>query len=65
MEFGVENKYTALAYRDRLKSFSVLLSITQAAPGRNTRNLGKGIQPISVQNFVVPKMQFLFDFILH
>ena len=30
-------------YRDRLKSFSVLLSITQAVPGRNTRNLGKGI----------------------
>ena len=30
-------------YRDRLKSVSVLLSITQAGPGRNTRNLGKGI----------------------
>ena len=29
--------------RDRLKCFSVLLSITQAAPGRNTRNLGKGM----------------------
>ena len=28
-------------YRERLKSFSVLLSMTQAAPGRNTRNLGK------------------------
>ena len=33
----------ALLYRERLKSVSVLLSITQAAPGRNTRNLGKGI----------------------
>ena len=30
-------------YRDRLNSFSVLLSMTQAAPGRNARNLGKGI----------------------
>ena len=30
-------------YRERLKSFSVLLRMTQAAPGRNTRNLGKGI----------------------
>ena len=28
---------------DQLKSVSVLLSITQAEPGRNTRNLGKGI----------------------
>ena len=31
-----------------LESFLVLLSITQAALGRNTRNLGNGIYPISV-----------------
>ena len=29
-------------YREWLNIFSVLLSITHAAPGRNTRNLGKG-----------------------
>ena len=33
----------ATMYRERLKSFSVLPSMTQAAPGRNTRNPGKGI----------------------
>ena len=35
--------YVQQQYRERLKSFSVLLSITQAAPDRNTHNLGKGI----------------------
>ena len=40
---GSEAQVRRCNYRERLKSFSVLLSMTKAAPGRNTRNLGKGI----------------------
>ena len=41
--FSVHLWFHNKLYREWLKSFSVLPSMIQEAPGRNTRNLGKGI----------------------